>query len=132
MKTVVTLADYITSHLSTPFEWGKFDCILFASGWARHATGVDHLAGTPPWASANQAMRAVKALGGIEVILDARFDRIHPNMAKDGDLAPYQEAAHLFSGVHIVGPGESGLVFTDRMKADGAWSVTKHFQTRRV
>lgn len=121
----MTFADYITSHLTTPFEWGKFDCILFAFGWVKHATGTDYVAGIPPWNSAMQAMRLVEELGGIEAILDERFARINPNFAVDGDLAVYQGAVHLFNSAHIVSTGETGLVHTNRMKADSAWSLSK-------
>jgi hypothetical protein len=128
----MTFPDYITAHLTTPFEWGKLDCALFVARWVKQATGVDHLADVPSWSSAKQAMRMVDDLGGMEAILDAKFERIHPNMAQDGDIAIYQKTAHLFSGVHIVGTGEKGLVFTSRMKAEGAWSLTKRIQATRT
>ena len=38
------LISYIESVKSKPFEWGKHDCCLFASGALLAATGVDFMA----------------------------------------------------------------------------------------
>jgi hypothetical protein len=132
IKTVMTFPDYITAHLNTPFEWGSFDCILFASRWIKHATGIDDLEQVLPWSSAREAMRMLDEKGGMEALLDARFERINPNLAADGDLAMCQGVATLFSGVHIVGTGKNGLVFESRLRAEGAWSVAKRIQPTRT
>lgn len=119
----MTLAEYITRRLRVPFFWGKHDCVLFASGWVKCKTGIDHLADQPTWTSAKGAMRIVRDLGGLESLMDGRFDRINPHAAKDGDLALYNGALCIFSGPHIVGPGPDGLSFIDRMGAVCAWRV---------
>lgn len=118
----MTLAEYITSNLKTEFEWGAFDCCLFAAGWVREATGEDPLEGLPKWKTERQALRVIKSVGGLESALDARFTRINPNLAKDGDLALYKGSVCVFSGPHIVGPSQSGLQFINRMEAECAWS----------
>ncbi|WP_151449273.1 DUF6950 family protein [Lacisediminimonas profundi] len=118
------LPDYIAAHLNTPFEWGKFDCILFVHGWVEHSTGINYLQGVTPWHSGMQAMRTLGQLGGLVRVLDARFERISSRIACDGDIGIYQKAAHLFSGAHVVGPARDGLTFTDRMMAEEfAWSL---------
>lgn len=118
----MTLAEYITSNLKREFEWGNFDCVLFAAGWVTHATGGDPLADVKKWKSERQALRGIKAVGGLEKALDERFTRINPNFAKDGDLALYKGAVCIFSGPHIVGPNKNGLEFINRMEAECAWS----------
>lgn len=117
----MTFVDYVTGHLKTPFVWGQHDCVLFAAGWVRHHTGFDYLAGMPPWKSEKKARRLIRRMGGLEKIMDARFDRIHPNLARDGDIALYSGCLCLFSGAHIVGPNRDGLAFIDRTKAECAW-----------
>lgn len=117
----MTLPEYITRHLRVPFCWGTHDCVLFAAGWVELATGIDHLAEVPRWTTKREAMRALRAHGGLERLLDERFKRTHPNLAADGSLALYRDAICLFSGPHIVGPGPDGLNFINRMEAQCAW-----------
>lgn len=117
----MTLADYITSHLETPFGWGSNDCVLFAVGWLEIATGCDYLGPYKPWASAKEAIRKVDGAGGLAALFDAQLECINPRMAADGDIALIDRTAFLFSGPHVVSVGESGLVFLDRMEATCAW-----------
>lgn len=119
----MTLADYITSNLSTRFEWGTFDCVLCASNWVKHATGLDCVAGLGTWSTAREAKAAIKRAGGLEAAIDARLKRINPNFATDGDIALQNGTVMIFSGAQIVGPGENGLVFIGREKAECAWSI---------
>ncbi len=118
----MTLPEYITAHLDKPFEYGRLDCVLFVALWIRNKTGIDHLADIPAWSSERQALRIIKDLGGLEVAMDARFQRIHPNFAKDGDIALRNGGLAIFTGPHIVGPGIEKLEFVDRMEAECAWS----------
>jgi predicted ATP-grasp superfamily ATP-dependent carboligase len=118
----VSLAEYLTSNLARQFEWGSFDCVLFAAGWLKEATGRDCLEGIPKWADEKQARRIIASLGGLEAATSERMNRVLPALAKDGDIALYNNTMCIFSGAHIVGPGASGLVFFDRTKAECAWS----------
>lgn len=117
------LSQYITRHQKVPFSYGQMDCVLFAFGWAELKTGVDKLADLPKWCSEKEARRVIRSVGGLENGLDARFTRIDARQAKDGDLAIFNGSVCIFSGAHIVGPSEDGLIYVDRMKAQCAWSV---------
>jgi len=118
------LAEHLTAHLATPFAWGTHDCVSFAAAWVQASTGVDHLAGLGQWTTAAQAVRAInKAGGSLEAALDARFQRIDPNFAQDGDLALYDGCLCIFSGAHIVGPGKTGLTHNSRVLAQAAWAI---------
>jgi hypothetical protein len=117
------LHDYIQAHMKTPFEWGRHDCVLFAAGWVREATGTDPLAGLASWDSARSAMRVIRAAGGLEHAINQRFERIDPRAARDGDLALYGKCVCVFSGSHIVGPNLAGLEFVRRSCASVAWRV---------
>lgn len=119
----MTFADYIAAHLSERFEFGRLDCVLFCIGWLNHKRGKDYLADLPKWTSQSEARRVIKQVGGLEAALDAQLTRVHPNLAKDGDIALIDsETMMLFSGPHIVGPSKDGLLFTERTKATCAWS----------
>jgi hypothetical protein len=120
--SVVKLHEYLTENLKTPFEWGKHDCVLFANNWIFLKTGKNILADYPKWASAKEALRFLQQEGGIKAAVDKRLKQIHPNLAKDGDIALYEESICIFSGSKIVGPSESGLIYLDRTKALCAWS----------
>jgi hypothetical protein len=118
----MTLADYITEHLSKPFQWGVNDCVGFAVGWLEIATGKDYLSKYRPWDSALSAARKVADLGGLDVLFDAELTQINPHLAQDGDLAIIRGTAFIYSGAHVVSVGESGLAFLPRTEAKYAWS----------
>jgi hypothetical protein len=119
----MTLADYIAANLEREFAWGRWDCVHFAATWAQLATGIDHLAGVQPWRSKLGAGRALKEFGGLEACVDRTLNRVHPHLAKDGDIALVSNTLWIFSGPHLVAPGKGGLVFIDRTKAECAWSI---------
>lgn len=116
-----TFPGYIAARLTTPFAWGSNDCMVFAIGWAEIATGKRYLP-AELWKTELQAARVTKRNGGLVAVLNAHFRQIHPNQAQDGDLAICDGVVSLFSGAHIVAPGEHGLVFKPRTEADHAWT----------
>ena len=99
------------------------DCVLFAAGWVKEKTGVDHLEGMTKWKNERQAKRAIKAAGGLKAAISERLPSVHPNMAKDGDIGLINGSVCIFSGAHVVGAAENGLKFINRMEAECAWSV---------
>lgn len=119
----MNLAEYIAAHLGKPFVWGENDCVLFAARWANAAHDRDYLEGIPGWRDEKTARRSIRSVGGLEKALDTRFNRIHPNLAKDGDIALYNGCLCLFSGHQIVGPNLDGLQFVKRTLASCAWSL---------
>lgn len=120
----MNLSEYIQTHINKPFEWNSHDCCTFVGGWVEIKTGRDYLIEHRPWRTAIEAHKKLRDLGGLFFLLSNYFDRVHPNMAQDGDLTIYQDGVHIFSGRHIVSVGKDGLVFTDRTVAKEAW-ITK-------
>lgn len=118
----MTLAEYLTKHLSTPFKWGEHDCVTFANNWVKEARGVDHLLGEGSWSDGRAAKRRIKSVGGLEAAISRRLNKIDPHFAHDGDIALCDGRVCIFSGSKVVSPGYSGLVYTDRMLATCAWS----------
>lgn len=86
-------------------------------------TGKDHLAGMQRWSNKREALRTLRKVGGMRAALDMRMPRVHPNLARDGDLALYRNCLCIVSGPHVVGPSENGLVFVSRLEAECAWSL---------
>jgi len=116
------LPEYIQTHINKRFEWGEHDCITFVIGWLELQTGKDYLSEHRPWRTAREASNKLRDLGGLFFLLQRNLKQINPNMAQDGDLTIYQDAAHIFSGRHIVSVGKEGLMFTDRTVAKEAWA----------
>jgi hypothetical protein len=118
------LVEYIQANLKTSFTWGFFDCATFSSAWVQSRTGVNLLDGVTPWKTERQARRVMAATGGAASWIDRFFPAVHPNFAVDGDIGIYDQSIGIFSGAHIVCPGPDGLIFTDRTKAQCAWSIS--------
>ena len=119
----MTLAQYITDRLQTPFAWGSHDCVCFAIGWISIVAMEDLMAPYRPWSTEKKARAIIKKLGGLELMFDKNLKRILPSYAKDGDVALIDGTAYLFSGNQIVGPGKNGLIFKTRLDATCAWSL---------
>lgn len=117
------LPDYIAGHLKSPFVWGENDCITFSIGWLSIKSGRDLLAPFRPWSSKHEAIEAIIGAGGLEMQFDHQLRRVPASLAQDGDITLIGRTAYLFSGSHIVAPGESGLVFKPRTEATCAWSL---------
>jgi len=118
------LAEYIHSKLDLPFAWGSNDCVTFVLGWVEIHTGCNHKSSLQPWLSEIEAVKAIKAAGGLLHKCNELFKPVNPLAAVDGDIALIDRTVYLFSGPNIVGPGSSGLVFDDRMRVKCAWSYS--------
>lgn len=122
----MNLADYITSKLTAPFEYGVNDCILFTIGWVEIATGKKYLPATI-WKNEKEALRLIKKNGGLMAVFDKNFTPVEPNFARDGDLTLVDDIAYLFSGANLISVGQNGLVSKTRLTAMHAWTYeVKH------
>jgi len=83
------LSTYLATQARTPFEYGRSDCALFASG------AVDAMTGTDPAAEWRGKYTTLR--GGLRVIRRAGFDdhidataailaEVHPGRAQIGDI----------------------------------------------
>lgn len=123
LPTEIILGEYLAKHFDSKFEWGVFDCVLFAANWAELATGHNYLEGVPLWTNEREALRTLAELGGIEAVVDARLERINPHRAKDGSIALRERTLCIFNGEYILGPGVDRLLTFDRMEAKCAWQL---------
>lgn len=116
------LHEYITSKKDLPFEYGTNDCVLFSIGWINIASGKNYLEGMS-WSNEQEAAAEIEKQGGLIKAFDARFTRIEPGYAKDGDLTVCDGVASLFSGVYIVSVSKQGLIYKSRTDATNAWTL---------
>lgn len=98
------LADFLEGQKNQPFEWGKNDCILFASKAADQVTDRDLVPEMLGYGEYDKA-RAVEILrehgGDISGIFDKHFKRRIKAMAKRGDIALVKRGATKAAGVVV-------------------------------
>ena len=54
---------YINRNINTPFEWGKWDCVMFTNGFIKTMTKKDLLPNTWKWETEEQAMQSIFKYG---------------------------------------------------------------------
>ena len=111
---VTAISQYIRENQSTPFEWGVFDCCVFASHIVKLQTGLDlYEPYRGIYSSKKASIKALATIGTIESQLDKHFDRIDPSLAQRGDIHMLASGvmAVQFSG-HIWATSENGVGVT--------------------
>lgn len=125
------LAAYIGAVRDRPFEWGRFDCALFAAGAVMALTGRDPAAGLAgTYADAVGAARTLRALSAADVehLATLRLgDPIPPALAQRGDVVSVDTDAGPALGVCLGGtaavPGPAGLEFLAAPLWRHAWRL---------
>ncbi|HAD90956.1 MAG TPA: hypothetical protein DCG36_12410 [Alteromonas macleodii] len=125
------LVNYLLDNLDTPFEWGTFDCCLFAANAVREMTGKDFAA--PFRDKYTTEKGAAKALikygqGDIKSTLNAIFGPLKPRLkAGRGDLVLVETDTG--DALGVVASGKiwvatfDGLATIPLERALGCWSV---------
>lgn len=126
-RDIAAMIAFIDSRQTMPYIWGENDCVSFAAGAVKAATGKDYLKRLR-WSSKAGAFRVLKRVGGIEAALDQRFKRIAPSMAKRGDIAGVPDDAlgihpMIVEGEKLVSPGDEGNRRAPRRAMTVAWSI---------
>lgn len=130
-RDVNALVRYLSERATMPHEYGRKgnDCLSFPAGAVKAQTGHDPAAGLK-WKSHATAISLLRKLGGVEAILDARFERIPPAHAKRGDIAAVPDdelGVHpmIVEGVTLCAPGTRGLKRVPRSMMVAAWDIAK-------
>lgn len=84
---------YLATNRGRPFAWGNHDCLLFAAGWVRVATGADPVPGVAgAYNSPEAALRTlwqhcgtVDLVAAVTVALGEPLGS--PHLAQRGDVA---------------------------------------------
>ena len=125
------LVSYLLDNLDTPFQWGTFDCCLFAANAVREMTGKDFAA--PFRDKYTTEKGAAKALikygqGDIKSTLNAIFGPLKPRLkAGRGDLVLVEtdtgEALGVVASGKIWVATFDGRATIPLERALGCWSV---------
>ena len=125
------LVSYLLDNLDTPFQWGTFDCCLFAANAVREMTGKDFAA--PFRDKYTTEKGAAKALikygqGDIKSTVNAIFGPLKPRLkAGRGDLVLVETDTG--DALGVVASGKiwvatfDGLATIPLERALGCWSV---------
>lgn len=124
------LGEFIAVNMAREFEWGQWDCILFATACATEITGTDlAIDFRGAYDDRIGSARVLRELGKGTLLrtVDAYFDRKPVGMAQRGDLVMFGQAIGICMGGFALFVGEEGahegLVRIERGAWSRAWAV---------
>jgi hypothetical protein len=96
----VDLMNFIKSRETTAFEWGVFDCTLFAADCAKIMTGVDLAEKYRGYTTEMGAALIMGRAGGLRALVTSGVGpEISPKMARRGDWVLLDESDRYSLGV---------------------------------
>lgn len=128
------LHDFIAEHRDRPFEWGQWDCALFATACAAAITGHD--AGAAYRGSYDSRAGSAKALrelgqGTLLRTVNASFDVKPVGLAQRGDLVWCDGSLGVCMGANALFVGEERLAEkTGALMREGLISIPRRAWTR--
>ncbi len=121
---------FIAANMARPFQWGEWDCALFATACAAELTGEDRAAAfRGAYDTREGAALALREIGKGTLIktLDSLFPRKPFGLAVRGDLVMAATAVGVCDGAWAWFVGETeqgeGLVRIPRREWVRAWGV---------
>lgn len=130
------LAIFLESRRSTPFEWGRNDCVLFALDGVQAITGLDAAADIRgKYSTALGAAKRMKTLYGHPSLSEAATNfavrwggqEISTTMAGRGDIVLFRSEARISLGLcvgrYFVGAGVACMISVPMKLAERAWRV---------
>lgn len=123
------LAEFISQNRDRPFEWGSWDCALFATAAAEAITGLDKASAyRGRYTSREGSAQALRQLGKGTLLrtFDSQFQRKPVGLAGRGDLIWTQGSVGVCMGAFALFVSEDvseGLVSVHRSEWLKAWAV---------
>lgn len=122
------IADLLSAHEKTPFQWGQFDCCQWALMASRYLNGVE-LPFPAYRGNERAAVRLFRRLGGYDGALAylGATELASPSLASRGDVVlvdmpgMFGGAMAICTGAVAHGAGKSGLVPVPISKWIKAW-----------
>ena len=131
----VRLSNYLEDAVKQPFEWGKCDCLIFASDACIAVCGIDPMnkkkKNDPEtirglYKSETEAKELIKKYRkSIREIMDLHFPRKNKNFATKGDVVLYQNAFGVCAGrgIAFLKDENSGLTEVKISDCALAWDI---------
>lgn len=123
--------DFTRENKDKPFEWGKWDCCLFANAAIKAITGKNLIPKDLTWKDEKTAMQAIAKYGTLnqaltKVCKDAKIPTVKPIMVTTGDLVLFKEESELVGisdGFNILAPTDDGIAFKSHELIVKAWRI---------
>lgn len=133
MTQFTELTHFICENVNRPFQWGKFDCCMFAADAIKIMSGVDPATEfRGRYRSASGAYKQLKKHGynNVDEVLRAKLGKPIPRLqCNQGDIAsistPEGIAAGVIFGASIYAPGPEGMTATPLKKAINIYGVNR-------
>ena len=127
------LDEHLSEAIKTPFEWGVYDCLVYASDWCKIVCGVDPMSESIDgvietirggYKNKKEARSLIKLhRKSIRNVMDVHFEKIAVNFAQRGDIV-----IHKMSFGISVGRGKAmfktedlGMVSINLSDCEAAW-----------
>jgi len=119
------LAARIKAAGGQSFEWGMFDCCIFAADCVQDITGKDLMAEMRgKYTSELGAAKLIKKVGGLPAYLTKTLGHeIRFEQAKRGDVVMFGDVVGVCVGAQFVAPMKAGLYFCPMANVSSAWGV---------
>jgi hypothetical protein len=126
------LAETVEAARTRTFEFGSFDCALFAADCVLAITGTDYAAPFRGYESKTAAYRIITEHGSLTGLLTSLLgEPIEPAFARRGDVVLAEipvvdgegESVGVCLGVSCAFPKDTGLVLHSRAVAKLAWRI---------
>jgi|TARA_R100001460_G_scaffold37421_2_gene71736 hypothetical protein len=126
---------YLNRNMHRPFEWGKWDCVMFMCGFIKAMTKRELKPKSWTWSSEEEAMQCILKYGkgkglaeGISNAVDRQkgIKEIRPEMVTKGDFGVYREEndlACVFDNYSALGVNTEGLVVKNEVEIVRAWRI---------
>jgi hypothetical protein len=121
------LSDYILANRDLPFIWGERDCMLFAAGAYQAMHGVDLAKDFRGYKSEKEALRILRANGGVSGIVDGMLKRKDRFELQTGDIGlMLHETRGEFLAViynrYAITPGVERLLMNRTLSCEYGWA----------
>ena len=128
------LSEAIEAARAKPFEYGRFDCMLFCADTLQAITGIDYAAPVRGYSTFEEAAQIIARYGGKEQLITALLgsDSLHISRARRGDVVlatlktvddGVSDCAGICLGHLSVFPKDVGLQMQSTLAARLAWRV---------
>jgi len=129
----IYLHRYLSENKNRDFEWGDWDCIIFANGALKAISGANVMPSELEWRNEQEAIEAIHAYGrtfanSIKMACkNAGLERIDVQQITAGDLCIYmndnEELCGICDGFALISPSDNGYAFNKCDTARLAWRI---------
>lgn len=127
------LAQFLKENRERDFQWGEWDCCIFANACLKVISGEDVIPKTLKWKDEKSAFKAIKDYGGTldkaleKAALAAGMEPVEAGFVTTGDLVVVMDenkpVAGISDGSRVMSPSDGGYAFSLPSTIEKAWRV---------